>query len=129
MFILSYVLLDILKDSLRVLVNSFIIHIRNFISRIYFSRGVGIFMGSREWLLLECWPVIIYCEISLHNSELSDFGFLPFSLFCFYLSCQLSPNTTLIIHFPFENLPTVFRISLRPLRWHLELSTHRCIFS
>lgn len=59
MFILSYVLLNISKDSLRVLVNSLIIHISNFISHIYFSRGVGIFMGNGERLPPECWPVII----------------------------------------------------------------------
>lgn len=82
-------------------------------------------MGSREWLLLECWPVVIFCDIFLYNSELSDFGFLPFGLFWLYPSCWFSPNTTLIIHFPFENLPVVSRINLRPLRWCLEPSNHK----
>lgn len=31
-------------------------------------------------------------------------------------------------HFATESLLVVFRINLRHLRWHVELSTHRCIF-
>lgn len=47
-FILSYVLLNILKDSLRVLVNSLIIHISNFISHIFIFHEEWVFLWEGE---------------------------------------------------------------------------------
>lgn len=73
------------------------------------------------------------CHLQWHflvqpSTELSDFGFLPFNPFCLFPSCWFSWNTTLIIRFPVEILPIVFRTNLRCLRWCLEFSTHRYIF-
>lgn len=121
-FILSYILLNIFKDNLRILINRLF-----FIFCLCFSWRVGIFAGSREWLL-KCWPGVIFSDIFLYSSELSNFGFPPLNLFCLFSSCWFPQNTTLITHFLVESFPVAFRINLRHIMWHLEFSPHNCIF-
>lgn len=127
LFILSYILLNIFKDNLRVLINSYSLRWLYKILSLLFMRG-GRFCGKQgvaaTGILATCHCQ--WCFLILLWTELSDFGFLPVDLFCLFLSCWFPPFD--FTHFPVESLLIVFRISLRHIWWHLEFSTQSCVF-